>query len=357
MSSILHLLRWGNILLILLTFLSYLSPYVSPEDFWPLSFFGLAYPWFLLFNVIFIISWLIAKKKYYLFSLGCIILGGNHFLSVVGLHGSGSSGDEAAFHIMSFNTHSMRAFYGRNSKQKPEKSWASIDDFYEMAKKNHAEILCFQEFKSDDEYVKTFQKEINESVDLEHVYFEKGISLAIFSKYPILKKDTLAFENKSNGCIYADIQIGKKVVRVYNVHLKSNEITGIAERVAKERNLQEKKTWLDMRSIMGKYKYNAQVRTKQARKIFDHILDSPHPVILCGDFNDTPQSYIYHMFTRNLQDSFKKRGRGLGVTYGGVIPALRIDYILTDLELNVLNHRILKEKYSDHYPIISEVSF
>jgi vancomycin resistance protein VanJ len=42
---------------------SYLAPYVSPENFWLLSFFGLGYPILVAINLVFVLYWAIQLKK------------------------------------------------------------------------------------------------------------------------------------------------------------------------------------------------------------------------------------------------------------------------------------------------------
>ncbi|MEM1121891.1 MAG: hypothetical protein AAGJ18_15675, partial [Bacteroidota bacterium] len=79
-------LRGLNLLLIGLTFLAYLSPFVDPATFWLFSFLGMAYPWLLFANMLFALFWLSSKKWYFLFSVGCILVGWNHFQSFVGLN-------------------------------------------------------------------------------------------------------------------------------------------------------------------------------------------------------------------------------------------------------------------------------
>ena len=80
---------------------------------------------------------------------------------------------------------------------------------------------------------------------------------------------------------------------------------------------------------------------------------SPYPIILCGDFNDTPTSFTYKQLSKDLNDSFTNSGRGLGSTYNGKIPALKIDYILYSPNLNQVDFETNEVKLSDHYPIKS----
>jgi len=58
--------------------LSYLSTYISPAHFWPLAFFGLAFPLLLFINMIFFTVWLLKWKRVAVVSLLIIALGYNH---------------------------------------------------------------------------------------------------------------------------------------------------------------------------------------------------------------------------------------------------------------------------------------
>jgi len=77
--------------------------------------------------------------------------------------------------------------------------------------------------------------------------------------------------------------------------------------------------------------------------------------LLAGDFNDTPSSFVHAEVSELLEDSFTKKGSGLGITYAGKLPLLRIDYIFGSKEFEVLEfetHSILR---SDHYPITANL--
>ena len=134
-------------------------------------------------------------------------------------------------------------------------------------------------------------------------------------------------------------------------------LLGIAEKVREEGDLSDSKTLKAIKGMFSRFKQSAKRRAEQAQKIANHMAACPHPIILCGDLNDTPLSYTYHLLTQNLNDSFKEKGTGFGTTYAGSIPALRIDYILTHKKINVESLNILKKNYSDHFPVICKISF
>jgi endonuclease/exonuclease/phosphatase family metal-dependent hydrolase len=95
-------------------------------------------------------------------------------------------------------------------------------------------------------------------------------------------------------------------------------------------------------------------RAYQAEMLNKKIKESPFPVIVCGDFNDVPNSYSYFTVKGDLQDAFLKKGSGIGRTFRSISPTLRIDYILADKKFKVIQFSKLKVPYSDHYPIVAD---
>ena len=96
-------------------------------------------------------------------------------------------------------------------------------------------------------------------------------------------------------------------------------------------------------------------RAKQLDILETEINQSPYPVLLCGDFNDIPNSYTHHIFSKYLYDSFLKSGYGFGTTYNEFFLKYRIDYIFYDSKkFNNINSRVINVgKLSDHLPVFS----
>ncbi|MEM6318602.1 MAG: endonuclease/exonuclease/phosphatase family protein [Bacteroidota bacterium] len=328
-------LRWLNILLIFVTLLSYLSPFVDPANYWPFAFIGIAYPWLLLLNMLFILAWVALKNWYFLFSLGCILVGWNHFQSFIGLNTAAPIA-EKEITVMTFN-----AFGYRQLKKEARKK------FDQMLATYQPDLIAMQEGASR-------SSPIDPSV-YPYVYHPKGKLLSIHSKHPFANKGKLDFGNTSNGCIFVDLKVHSRPFRIYNVHLQSNGVSGDASKIKNEGDLQQKETWLDIKGMLGKVKRATAKRSAQTKAVIEHLKTSKLPVIVCGDMNDTPLSYTYQSFANNLEDGFKERAMGTGTTYDGTIPVLRIDYIWTDADFQVQSHQIIKENFSDHYPVISRI--
>lgn len=341
------LIKWANLLLIFITLLSYLSPFVSPYIFWPLSFVGLLYPWLLLFNFIFIIYWGIQKDRYLLFSLITLGIGWGYLTSFIGLNNE-KVDENDQLKIVSYNVSNLKSLWNKKDTIRYKEAHAAFPLFKQ--KVEGVDIFCAQE-------ASPFSiKYLSDSLALPHmIYFsEPKIATYIFSKFPPINSGFIKFsiKNKTNGCVWADFNLNGQTIRVYNVHLQSNSISTATERLAKEGDIQSRETWRNIKQVIKRYKNAAQRRAKQAEEIAEHIKSSPYPVILCGDLNDTPLSYPYHILSNGFQDSFKEKGQGIGTTYAGSIPALRIDYVFADQKIEILSHKVFKENFSDHYPVV-----
>ena len=329
-----------------------MAAFVSPQSFWILSLFGLAYPVLLVLNIIFFFIFVSLKSRTAILSLACILLGWNYLSVMYASNSSQVSSSDNKITVCSFNIESLFTYRNNANSQnqyeyEDEASFAPYRSFFDQASAN---IICLQEhFPKNSYFNKYFQKNTPFSI--------KG-NIAIYSKYPIINEGEVIMNSvKSNGAIFADLKIDTAIVRVYNIHLQSTGIAPEAQKIADEKKIKSENTKSSLRKIAGSLKRASQKRASQVDEVVKHIQGCPYPVIICGDFNDTPYSYSYQQVRGNLKDSFIEKGNGFGVTYNGLIPTLRIDYILGSPSLNFLSHKIINTKVSDHYPIISEISF
>ncbi|MBK8041781.1 MAG: endonuclease/exonuclease/phosphatase family protein [Haliscomenobacter sp.] len=344
--SVNSLLRSGNFLVSGLTFAAYAASYFSPYTYWPLAFLGLIYPWLALANLGFIILWLARKPRVWaLLSAFTLLLGWSHFKGLVGMHIASGEGEEDLVQIMSYNVRRFQPYGQEKIVRISDAEWET------SLKKHRPDILCAQEYETGPGLP---VGAICQSQGLVYQDVRSRNELAIFSKYPILRTGTHMF-NSYYGFQYADLQLGDRILRVYNVHLQSNAITGIAARIVEEGDLKEKRTWKDIRGMLGRYRRAAKIREEQAEVLASHLRKSPYPVILCGDLNDVPQSFVYHQVAFGLQDAFQTAGKGLGVTYAGPVPGLRIDVILASPSVHVEDCRIGRREFSDHLPVVAQI--
>lgn len=224
------------------------------------------------------------------------------------------------------------------------------------------DILCFQEFFYEDrprEFMTL--KQIKTRFELPHHAgsFVSGTNkntffgCAIFSKKPIINHGAIDMQSKSsNHCVYADIQIDSSVIRVYNFHIGSISFSEVDYAVFEEFEMDMNEfDQSKAKNLIRRFLKASRTRAAQLKLILDHAANSPHPVILCGDLNDTPTSYAYHQLKTKYMDAFTQVGRGFGRTYVGKMPSNRIDYVFYDTAFEALNFTLQNEVLSDHKAI------
>lgn len=216
------------------------------------------------------------------------------------------------------------------------------------------QVVCFQEFYIGD--TAKIRREFYNYPYIYHHFFNlsngnKFGNLTI-SKFPIYYGGSITFKGSTNLCIYTDIDVSGKTIRVYNTHLESHSIsfTALIKKMSHSNNYSD-----DILDVRDRLAIAFVKRSSQVDSIAIHASNSEFPAIICGDFNDTPMSYTYHILSKNKKDSFKESGRGFSGTYSHLWPLLRIDYILYPKFFGSVSHQTKRVSYSDHYPVISEV--
>jgi len=345
---------WLNLILAAFLIFAYLSAYISPIDFSLFAFFGLIYPFLLILNFLFFAYWVFRKKKYFLISLITITIGYNFLFSFfqINFNKKTFNNSEEKIKFLSYNVRVFNLWNWSKEKNRALKT-------YNFIKNNNYNIVCLQEFYSSNNYGKNSLDSIlkNSSLKYAHIsYAKKGKKIyhhgiATFSSYPIINKGSVQINKNDNFCIFTDLLINQDTVRVYNLHLASLRL-GYGDYQAID-NINND-TIINVKAytnILSKLRKSYIERAHQANFISAHISKSKYPVILTGDFNDTPFSYTYNSIGKNMQDAFIKSGIGIASTYIHKFSTFRIDFIFHSASVNSYNFKRLKVKLSDHYPI------
>ena len=367
MKKVFNILAIGiTILLIAGILFSYLSVWISPEKIWVLAFFGLIYPYLLFGNFLFLLFWIFKKKKLSILVLLVILLGWNNLNNYIRIFRkntkdvskviqTNAGNNQISASILSYN---VRLFnlYNKDNKDK------SADEILDFINGGNFDIICLQEVLITDMYglsLSDFKHKLNNTRN-SYIKFTGGkksshkYGIAVFTKYPIINKGEIQFKNTSNLSIYIDVIIEEDTVRVYNNHLQSFRLGSDNFRFLTElEGAIEDPPIKEMRDITSRMKHAYIKRAGQAKLLSSHIHTSPFPVIVCGDFNDTPVSFTYHTIRKDLKDAFVESGLGMGKTYSQIIPSYRIDYILHSPDLASFEFKTIRKSFSDHYPIRS----
>ena len=294
---------------------------------------GLSVPILILLNILCALYWLLRFKRPFLISAIVLLIGFN-FLNRF------YSFDEKKvllsddIKIMSYNVRMFNLYNWIEDEN-------TDDQIYDFINKRSPDILCIQEFHPSDDI----------GIDFKYQYVKiesskNNFGHAIFSNYEIINAGSLNFLDSGNNAIYADLRIENDTVRVYNVHLESLKINPQDETINQE--------------TTEKFRQRVQKafvkQTEQANLVEKHFQNTELKTIICGDFNNNAFSWVYHKLKGDRNDAFEIAGKGFGKTYDYPFP-LRIDFILTDAEIEVNNFKTFKVPYSDHFPIMARLGF
>ena len=176
--------------------------------------------------------------------------------------------------------------------------------------------------------------------------------LAILSKYPIIKTESQIYPNTHNGSMYRDIKIKDKTIRVINAHLQTSNFNQSRQEVEKLKHLFKPRIFAKaIQTIYSTIAQNSKKRAEQALNVNKIIKESPYPIFVCGDLNETPSSFVYERVKENLTDGFRQGGRGFGSTYKKLFGILRLDYIFNSKDYHCINYFSENLPYSDHKPV------
>jgi endonuclease/exonuclease/phosphatase family metal-dependent hydrolase len=346
-----------NLVFVAALLISYLAPFTHPKISTVPAMLALVYPVLWIINVIFMVFWMLRLRWYFLFSLLSLIIGLNIFMRMISISAP-TDGQEskADFKILSYNVRLFDQY-----KWHSDQDYFTRDAVFDFIHSQNPDIVCFQEFfHGNDTYFPTIGPFVAASEAKNyHVGYVKTVGdkkhygLATFTRFPIVRREEINFEDAvSNSGIFTDVVIKTDTIRIFNFHLESVRFSQADYKFVSE-VMDPAATGHSSSSRIIFYKLHKAFlrRARQASVVRQYISQSPYPVIVCGDFNDTPTSFVYRTISKNLRDAFLDAGTGLGTTYAGGIPFLRIDFILHSPQLKAQHYQKYPVEYSDHYPI------
>lgn len=333
----------ASFLLMIFTFVGLYGGDVQPAGNTARAMLVYALPLLIIANAVFLIYWLIRPRFHWaimpLFTLLCCI----PYIGTIFQFGSldEKADTQPGFKLATYN---VARFSGETT------GFIAQDILSEM-KRQKVDICCLQEYhdfsgdkKNSDSYKEYFP------------YMKFGENdMVIYSRYPIKKYENINFEMTNNSAMWAEIDINGNVYRVYNVHLETTGMNSTLRRAAKlaDKGIDVQSNAL-LEAIYGNYTIGMIARSGQANILAMNMREAEVPIIVCGDFNDVPYSYVYNTMLGDKVDGFKECGSGFMYTYRGG-KQVRIDYIFHDPQLQGISYYKKELSYSDHYPVFMRI--
>lgn len=346
-----------NLIVVVCLLLADICVVINPAKVALPALMGLGFEYLVWINLLFAFSWLFSHRKSWCsISFLALVLSASGLLSTYSHH-SEANGDDYAHRlkIVTYNTHQTQQL--RKAKQ---------NDVLRYLKESGADILFLQEYevRSNPNYLTFAEAKNYLKKEYPYTYFDFAIhnmkrqyGLAIYSKYPLINKETIRYASRANISDHCDVIVHGDTIRLFNNHLESNRFTH--------------QDWEDQDSaavrLVQKMEKAYQYRAAEVKEVSSSIRQSPYPVIVAGDLNDVPLSYTYHNMSRGLRDcglygSWLKKGhtfiRGHYLHAG-----IRIDYIFCSPMFHVLRTvtdtgaQSFGVPYSDHYPVVTEIAW
>lgn len=214
----------------------------------------------------------------------------------------------------------------------------------------HPDIICLQERPHE---VKVSWTDILAAFPQHHYAARNSredevLNLAVLSRHPIIATGERMFHDTYNKYMWADVVVGTDTLRIYSVHLQT---TGIAPAAGKDKRSDDSN---GITSVFREVTRNALMRNEQTLRLCSDINSSPYPVIVCGDFNDTPSGYPARRLRRLLTDI--SRRWPLHGSFDGLGGIMKIDYIMCSSQLRPLSYQLVHTPWSDHSAQVGEVA-
>lgn len=358
-----------NIVISSLFVLACCNAFLPPQNWWFIAILGLAFPYLLVLEAAFCLFWIIFRSRWALLSLVCLIIGYSNIRALIGFHYGREYKQEKLKGSIRILTWNVTWF---DEQTKVDKSRVTYrQKMFDFIKAQDPDVLCFQEYVEPN----TRRLPYNNRNDITRLGYPYSMvvsdyngykntwqtGVAIFSKYPILDSFHIRYpgptsQRADESLIATDIEVNGRRIRVITTHLQS-----LLFKSPDYRNIEIIKSASDSmleasKSIALKLAQGYKFRGQQVEIVREHLDASPYPEIICGDFNDVPNSYTYFKIRGDRKDAFTEAGKGIGRTFWNLAPTLRIDYIMTDRRFEVLQYFRHFLPYSEHYPVIADLA-
>lgn len=345
-----QLLTGANIATIVVLLLVGYSDRLNPTDHPMLSTVGMTFPFFLLANMGFLFFWLVFKWSRVWVPVAGFFLAYVPISIYMPIHPA-QDVPEGAIKLISYNV----CCYGGNYKY--EDGFGKVAEYL---RDQQPDIVCVQEDADTwrryvfQEYAKFLP--YNDTLILVNNNLTIN-ALGIHTRYPIVKRERLAYDSKANGSGAWWLQVGDDTLIVVNNHFESCHLTKEDRQQYRQLikgEIPRDSVRAESQLLLVKLAEANAKRAAQIRKVRQYVEEhSAYPIIVCGDFNDNPISYSRHEMAKGLTDCFVSTGRGIGLSYNQKAFSFRIDHVFCSKDIQPYNCQIDNNMdASDHYPVL-----
>lgn len=322
------------------------SPYINPVSHPYLACIGLAFPIPALLNALFLVFWLMARWRFSsVVPVVIFLLGWGSLRSYLPLSSDHTSSGGDTIKVLTYNVEGFG-----------DKGTGDAQSILAYLRESDADIICIQEFAVGGH---ALQKEIDEALSAyphHKVLYTKGNDgLACYSRYPILSASRIAYESQWNGSVLFRLQMGKDTLCLINNHLESNKLNSEDKSIYHEilTSPREDVVKSGGKHLFRKLAQAVSIRAVQSDSVARVIRQNhAHSLIVCGDFNDSPVSYMHRVIGHGLTDAYVEAGFGPGYSYNKNRFYFRIDHMFVSNDFRVLACKVDRSiKASDHYPL------
>jgi endonuclease/exonuclease/phosphatase family metal-dependent hydrolase len=348
-----------NFIVVFLFLLSCLTPWLSTDWFWWVGFCGLLSPYLIILLCLFILFWLIAKPKLSLIAIIALAIGYKQIQVVFAWNIVNNYTQEKqaqSIRIVDWNVQSFNGLTNNRAIKKRVK-----EDLVNCINNQQPDIVCLQEFNSangEANHIALLQK------SYPYYFFSKDYKrknnyqsgCIIFSKFPFIDSGKIKYPT-AESLIYVDVKKGDDTIRIFTTHLQSFKFKKADYDDIEKIKEQDDDALIASKNIFQKMKLAFIRRGKQVTIVKKALAASPYPSIICGDFNDVPNSYTYFQIKgANRQDPFLQKGFGIGRTFISLAFTLRIDYILPTKNFTIQQFEMIDEGLSDHIMLVTDLA-
>ena len=333
--------------------IAYLTPYVAPSTFGSLTIVGIFAPILYAAVAVCMLLWLVTGRWKTALLVSIFLIPGafriTDFYNIAFMREVETKPSRNDITLMTYN---VRGFYDDAS----QRSVRGIVDY--IAAMESLDVACFQEFDTTASDIASLDSLMEaRKLVYKHDVNEFGdVVLRSYSRYPIIASGNIAGENRGTSqwfdiVVKRNIERRADTLRVFNNHLHTMSISADdSEDIAEGKILQDGDR---MRSIVDRIANNSTIRVDHVDTLEMVVRDTPYEHIICGDFNDTPMSYVYGKLVDNHRDAFVEVGTGYGYTFRPMYGTLRIDYVLHSKGINAAKYLADdKAEFSDHLPVV-----